>query len=173
MKREGKDSIVNNLVEELNNVSHLYVIDASGLNAAATTDLRKRCYKKQVKLSVVKNSLFKRALEQSNLELEELYDVLEGPTALMFSEVGNAPAKIIKDFIKIHKKPTIKGAYVEESIYLGENQLDTLCNIKSKEELIGDIVTLLQSPMKNVVSSLKSGNNILTGVLETLSEKSE
>ncbi|MEA3316432.1 MAG: 50S ribosomal protein L10 [Bacteroidota bacterium] len=174
MKREGKDSIINNLVEEINNTSHLYIADASGLDAAATTDLRGKCYKKQVKLMVVKNTLLKRALDKSNLEVEELYDVLKGPTALMFSEVGNAPAKIIKDFTnKDRKKPLIKGAYVEESIYVGENLLDTLASIKSKEELIGDIVTLLQSPMKNVVSSLKSGNNILTGVLETLSEKSE
>ncbi len=173
MKREEKDSIINNLVEELNNVNHLYITDASGLDAAATTDLRRKCNKKQVKLMVVKNTLLKRALKQSNLEVEELYDVLTGPTALMFAEVGNVPARLIKDFNKEHGKPILKGAFVEEAIYVGEDQLETLSNIKSKEELIGDIVTLLQSPMNNVISALKSGNKILTGVLETLSEKSE
>ena len=122
---------------------------------------------------VVKNTLLKRALEKTEYQVDELYDVLKGPTAIMFTETGNAPAKLIKEFRKKFEKPILKGAYVEESVYIGDDQLGSLVDIKSKEELLGDIIGLLQSPVKNVISQLKSGNNILAGVLETLADKKE
>jgi len=173
MKREEKEIIVNNLVEQLNNSTHFYLTDTSELNAESTSLLRRKCFENNIQMLVVKNTLLKRALEQSEFELEELYDVLKGPTAIMFTETGNVPAKMIKEFRKKFEKPIIKAAYVEESVYSGGDLLETLVNVKSKEELLGDLIGLLQSPMKNVISQLNSGSNTLTGVLETLSNKSE
>ena len=173
MKREEKDIIVNNLVDQLNNATHFYLADASELNAETTSLLRRKCFESNIKMLVVKNTLLKRALEKSDYEVEELYKVLEGPTAIMFTETGNAPAKLIKEFRKANAKPLLKGAYVEESVYVGDDQLDALINVKSKDELLGDLIALLQSPMRTVISQLKSGNNILAGVMETLSDKKE
>ncbi|HSH52201.1 MAG TPA: 50S ribosomal protein L10 [Bacteroidales bacterium] len=173
MKREEKEIIVNNLVEQLNNSTHFYVTDASELDAESTSLLRRKCFENNIQMLVVKNTLLKRALDQSEFQVDELYDVLKGPTAIMFTETGNVPAKMIKEFRKKFEKPIIKAAYVEESVYLGNDLLETLVNVKSKEELLGDVIGLLQSPMKNVISQLKSGGNTLTGVLETLSNKSE
>jgi len=171
MKREEKDIIVNNLVDQLKGNPHFYLTDTSELDAAATSLLRRKCFESNIKMIVVKNTLLKRALEQTEYEVEELYSTLKGTTAIMFTETGNAPAKMIKEFRKKFEKPLIKAAYVEQSVYIGDNQLENLVNIKSKEELIGDIIGLLQSPMKTVVSQLKSGGNILAGVVKTLSEK--
>lgn len=173
MKREEKDIIVNNLVDQLKESSHFYLTDASELNAETTSLLRRRCFESDIKMVVVKNTLLKRALEQAESEVDELYDVLKGSTAIMFTETGNAPAKVIKEFRKKFEKPIIKAAYVEESIYIGDDQLDNLVNVKSKDELLGDLIGLLQSPIKTVMSQLQSGGNTLTGVLETLSNKSE
>ncbi|OFX83166.1 MAG: 50S ribosomal protein L10 [Bacteroidetes bacterium GWF2_33_16] len=173
MKREEKDIIVNDLVDQLNNATHFYLADASELNAERTSLLRRKCFESNIKMLVVKNTLLKRALEKSDYEVEELYKVLEGPTAIMFTETGNAPAKLLKEFRKTNAKPILKGAYVEESVYVGDDQLEALVNVKSKEELLGDLIALLQSPMRTVISQLKSGNNILAGVLETLSDKKE
>ncbi len=173
MKREEKDIIVNNLVDQLNGSPHFYLTDTSELNAEATGLLRRKCFESKIKMVVVKNTLLKRALDKTDYNVEELYDVLKGSTAIMFTETGNTPAKVIKEFRKKFEKPLIKAAYVEESIYIGNDQLENLVNIKSKEELLGDIIGLLQSPMKTVISQLKSGNNILAGVLETLSDKKE
>lgn len=173
MKREEKDIIVNNLVDQLKESPHFYLTDASELNAEATSLLRRRCFESNIKMMVVKNTLLKRALEQTESEVDELYDVLKGSTAIMFTETGNAPAKVIKEFRKKFEKPIIKAAYVEESIYIGDDQLENLVNVKSKEELLGDLIGLLQSPVKTVMSQLQSGGNTLTGVLETLSNKSE
>lgn len=173
MKREEKDIIVNNLVDQLKESPHFYLTDASELNAEATSLLRRRCFESNIKMLVVKNTLLKRALEQTESEVDELYDVLKGSTAIMFTETGNAPAKVIKEFRKKFEKPIIKAAYVEESIYIGDDQLENLVNVKSKEELLGDLIGLLQSPVKTVMSQLQSGGNTLTGVLETLSNKSE
>lgn len=173
MKREEKDIIVNNLVDQLNNATHFYLADASELNAETTSLLRRKCFESNIKMLVVKNTLLKRALEKSEYKVEELYKVLEGPTAVLFTETGNAPAKLIKEFRKTNDKPILKGAYVEESVYVGDDQLDALVNVKSKEELLGDLIALLQSPMKTVISQLKSGNNILAGVMETLSDRKE
>ena len=172
MKKEDKNLIIEQIVNSLNEYSHFYLTDAAGLTADLTSDLRRACFKNEIKFVVVKNTLLKRALEQKG-DFSQLYSLLEGPTALMLSNTGNAPAKLLKEFAKGNKvgKPVLKGAYVEESFYVGADQLDALVSIKSKNELIGDIVTLLQSPAKNVISSLQSGGSTLHGVLKTLSEK--
>jgi large subunit ribosomal protein L10 len=171
MKREDKAKLIDSLTEQINTTSHFYLADIAGLDAVDSSALRRECFKQDIKLQVVKNTLLKKALEKSEKDASELYSVLAENTSIMFSEVGNVPAKLIKKFRKDHKKPVLKAAYVEESCYIGEDQLDNLVNIKSKEELIADIIALLQSPIKNVVSSLQSGGQTLVGVLETLSNK--
>jgi large subunit ribosomal protein L10 len=171
MRKEQKIQIIDSLTEEINASNHFYLTDISEMNAEDTSALRRACFEKDIKLVVVKNTLLKIALEKAEGEFEGLNDVLKGSTSLMLTETGNLPAKLIKEFRKENDKPILKAAYVEESIYVGDNELDALSTIKSKEELIGDIVALLQSPIKNVVSSLESGKNILAGVVKTLSEK--
>ncbi len=171
MRREEKSDIINSLAETLKEYSHFYLTDTAQLNAADTSDLRRKCFENQIKLVVVKNTLLKRALEQAGLEYGELVSVLKGSTAVMFSNNGNTPAKLIKEFRKSHPKPLLKGAYIEESVYVGDNLLDTLVALKSREELIADIIMLLQSPAKNVISALQSGGSKIHGVLETLSKK--
>ncbi|MCF8361563.1 MAG: 50S ribosomal protein L10 [Prolixibacteraceae bacterium] len=174
MKRSEKQAIIDNLIQEINSYSHFYLTDISDLNAVKTSQLRHNCFQKEVKLIVVKNTLLKRALDASGKEADELLDALKGNTAMMFCNTGNVPAKLIKDFRKKNPKlerPVLKAAYVEESVYMGEETLETLVTIKSKEELIGDVVALLQSPAKNVVSALQSSGQTLTGILQTLSEK--
>ncbi|MCK7534510.1 MAG: 50S ribosomal protein L10 [Marinilabiliales bacterium] len=171
MRRDEKTDIINSLADTLKEYSHFYLTDTAQLNAADTSDLRRKCFENQIRLVVVKNTLLKRALEQAGLECGELFPVLKGSTAVMFSNNGNTPAKMIKEFRKSHPKPLIKGAYIEESVYVGENLLETLVALKSREELIGDIIMLLQSPAKNVISALQSGGSTIHGVLETLSKK--
>ncbi|MDQ2178235.1 MULTISPECIES: 50S ribosomal protein L10 [Marinifilum] len=171
MKKEQKIQIIDSLTEEINASNHFYLTDISEMNAEDTSALRRACFEKDIKLVVVKNTLLKIALEKAEGEFEGLDNVLKGATSLMLTETGNLPAKLIKEFRKEHDKPILKAAYVEESLYIGDNELEALTTIKSKEELIGDIVALLQSPIKNVVSSLESGKNILAGVVKTLSEK--
>lgn len=172
MKKEEKDLLINSLEEILSSNPHIYLTDISGLDAESTSNLRRLAFKKGIKMVVVKNSLLKKAMEKSNKDLEPLFEVLKGGTSLMLSEVGNAPAKMIKEFRKKSDKPILKGAYVEESIYIGDNELDMLVAIKSKDELIGDLIALLQSPAKNVISALSSGGDTLAGVVKTLSERS-
>jgi len=145
--------------------------DISGLDAVQTFALRRACFKANIKLSVVKNTLLAKAMEASEKDFGDLQDVLKGNTSLMFSEVGNAPAKLIKDFRKKSEKPVLKGAFIEEAIYIGDDQISVLESIKSKEELIGDVIALLQSPAKNVISALQSGGSNLSGILKTLSER--
>ena len=171
MRRDEKTVIIESLAEKLKEYSHFYLTDTAQLNAADTSDLRRKCFNSDIKLIVVKNTLLKRALEQTGVNFEELFPVLEGTTSIMFSNTGNGPAKLIKEFRKRHDKPVLKGAYVQESIYVGENTLDSLVSVKTKHELIGDIIMLLQSPAKNVVSALQSGGTTIHGVLETLSKK--
>lgn len=171
MKREEKNVVIENLAEQLKEYSHFYLADITALNAADTSALRRKCFENDIKLVVVKNTLLKKALEKSDANFEELYPVLEGATSVMFTNSGNVPAKVIKEFRKKHDKPILKGAYVQESIYVGDNMLDALVAIKTKEELIGDIIMLLQSPAKNVVSALQSGAHTIHGVLETLSKR--
>ena len=171
MKSTEKQVIIDSLKNQIDSYSHFYLTDISGLNAADTSDLRRLCFKQDVKLVVAKNTLLRKALEVSGKNAEELYGALKGNTSVMFSETANVPAKLIKDFSKKRKRPLLKAAYVEESIYVGENQLDALISVKSKNELIADVVALLQSPMKTVVSQLQSGGNIIHGVLKTLKER--
>jgi large subunit ribosomal protein L10 len=171
MRREEKNAIIESLAERLKEYSHFYLTDTADLNAADTSSLRRKCFENGVKLIVVKNTLLKRALEQSGINFEELYPVLKGTTSVMFTNSGNSPAKLIKEFRKGHDKPVLKAAYVQESIYVGDNILEALISIKTKEELVGDIILILQSPAKNVISALLSGGNKLHGVLETLSKK--
>ncbi|OFX55440.1 MAG: 50S ribosomal protein L10 [Bacteroidetes bacterium GWB2_41_8] len=171
MKRSEKYEIISNLTEQINSSPHFYLTDIESLNAERTSALRRLCNKQNVELVVVKNTLLRLALEASNKDAKELYDVLNGNTSVMFCENANIPAKLIKDFKKKNKKPILKGAYVQESVYIGEDQLDVLVSIKSKNELIGEVIGLLQSPMKNVIGALQSGGNTIHGVLKTLSEK--
>ena len=171
MNREEKNAIVDSLTEIIGQYNHFYLTDTAQLNAADTSALRRACFEKDIIMIVVKNTLLKRALEKSEKNLDELYEVLKGSTSIMLSDTGNIPARLIKDFRKKHDKPVLKGAFVEESVYLGDDLLDSLVAIKSKDELLGDLVSLLQSPMKNVMSALQSGSNIIHGVLDTLSEK--
>jgi len=171
MTREEKSQVIEALTTQLTEGNIIYLADISGLNALDTSNLRRACFKANIKLAVVKNTLLEKAMEKSDKDFGELPSVLKGNTSLMFSDIGNAPAKLIKEFRKKSKLPLLKGAYVEQAIYVGDDQLDSLVNIKSKEELIGDIITLLQSPAKNVISALQSGGNKLSGILKTLSEK--
>ena len=171
MRREEKNAIIDSLAEKLKEYNHFYLTDTAQLNAADTSDLRRKCFENDIKLIVVKNTLLKRALEMSEGNFEELYQVLKGTTSIMFAQTGNGPARIIKDFRKKHDKPVLKGAYVQESVFIGDKMLDTLISVKTKQELIGDIILLLQSPARNVVSALQSGGNKIHGVLETLSKK--
>ncbi|MEA4982438.1 MAG: 50S ribosomal protein L10 [Paludibacter sp.] len=173
MKKEDKSAIIKQLESTIQSYAHFYLADIAGLNAAETSNLRRTCNKQDIKLLVVKNTLLRKALENTNTDFSELYDILKGETSLMLSNNNNAPAKLIKDFSKASKskKPILKAAYVEESFYIGENQLETLISIKSKNELIGEIIGLLQSPAKNVVSALQSGGSTIHGVLKTLSER--
>jgi large subunit ribosomal protein L10 len=171
MTREEKATVIQDLTTQLSENATIYLADISGMNAAATSDLRRACFKANIKLAVVKNTLLAKAMEASEKEFGELPEVLKGNTSLMFSEVGNAPAKLIKTFRKKSEKPLLKGAFVEEAIYIGDENLDALVSIKSKEEMIGEVIGLLQSPAKNVISGLKSGGGKLAGILKTLSEK--
>jgi large subunit ribosomal protein L10 len=174
MRREDKNVLIDKLTEQINQYPHFYLTDISDLDAAVTSKLRRKCFEKQIKLVVVKNTLLKKALERSGkFDFSPLYNTLNGSTSVMFAENSNIPAKLIKEFMKEHPKPLLKAAFVEESIYVGENQLDTLITLKSKNELIADVVALLQSPARNVISSLQSGRNILAGVVKTLSEREQ
>ena len=171
MTREEKATVIDNLTAQLGDNSTIYLADISGLDAGTTSDLRRACFKSNIRLSVVKNTLLAKAMEASEKDFGELQEVLVGNTSLMFAETGNAPAKLIKNFRKKAKRPILKGAFIEEAIFVGDDKLETLVGIKSKEEVIGDIIGLLQSPVKNVISGLKSGGSTLSGILKTLSEK--
>ena len=171
MTRQEKSQVIEELTAQLADNANIYLADISGLNAGLTSDLRRACFKANVKLAVVKNTLLEKAMEASDKEFGELPSVLKGNTSVMYSETGNAPAKVIKAFRKKAEKPLLKGAFIEEAVYIGDEQLDMLVDIKSKEELIGEIVGLLQSPAKNVVSALKSSGGKLAGIIKTLSEK--
>jgi len=173
MKKEEKTQLIDSLVDQLKSANTFYLADISNLNADTTSRLRRICFKRNVQLQVVKNTLLKKAMEKTGKSFEEFYPILIGSTSILFSEVANDPAKLIKDFRRTSPKPILKGAYVEETIYLGDDQLNTLVNIKSKSELIGELIGLLQSPLFNVISALQSGGNKLSGIVKTLSEKSE
>ncbi|MDR1623840.1 MAG: 50S ribosomal protein L10 [Tannerellaceae bacterium] len=176
MKKEDKSKIIEQLTATIKAYPHFYLTDTESLNAEKTNALRRECYKKEVKLVVVKNTLLKKALENLEEDYSPLYTALKGNTAIMFSHVANVPAHLIKDFTKTSKnkenvKPQLKAAYVQESFYIGAENLEVLVNIKSKNELIGDVISLLQSPAKNVISALQSSGQTILGVLKTLEEK--
>lgn len=171
MRKEDKAVLIDQLVETLKSYSHFYLVDIEGLNAEKTSALRRLCFEKEIKLMVVKNTLIKKAIATVDGELSGLDSAFAGNTAVMFANVGNAPAKVIKEFATQNEKPVLKGAYVENSVY-GAGSLEELVSIKSKEELIADVIALLQSPAKNVISALQgAAGNKIHGVLETLSKK--
>ena len=171
MTREEKSQVIEELTAQLSENANIYLADISGLDAGTTSNLRRACFKANVKLAVVKNTLLEKAMSASEREFGELPSILKGNTSVMYSETGNAPAKVIKAFRKKSDKPLLKGAFIEETIYLGDDQLDMLVDIKSREELIGEIIGLLQSPAKTVVSALQSSGGKLSGILKTLSQK--
>ena len=171
MTKEEKSKAIEELTAQLAGSNVVYVADISGLNAAVTSDLRRACFKAGIKLEVVKNTLLAKAMESSDNNYGELPTILKGNTSILISDNGNAPAKIIKEFRKRSDKPVLKGAYIHEAVFIGDNQLDALVSLKSKDEVIGEIIGLLQSPAKNVVSALKSGGGKIAGILKTLSEK--
>ena len=172
MTREEKNKEIEVLTEALKGTDVVYLADIAGLDAEQTSTLRRMCFKNQVSLSVVKNTLLKKAMEKSGKDFEGLFDTLKGNTSIMISEKGNAPAKLIQDLRKKkQEKPLLKGAYIEESIYVGDENLEALASLKSKDELVADVVALLQSPAKNVVSALQSGKNTIGGLIKALEER--
>ena len=171
MNKQDKVKVVEELKSQLANYKSIYLTDIAGLDAVQTSKLRRECFNSDVKLSVVKNTFLERAMSESDNEFGELKDLLKGNTTIMLSKVGNSPAKVIKKFRKDGDKPILKGAFVDEAIYVGDNHIEALFNLKSKEEVIGEIITLLQSPAKNVISALKSSSGKIAGLVKTLSEK--
>lgn len=172
MTREEKAKYVEDLTAELKEAGIFYLANTSDLTVETINALRRKCFQNNIKLKVVKNTLLSRAMDNvEDKDYGELKGVLSGPTSVMFAEVGNAPAKVIKEFRKKNEKPILKGAYLEEAVYIGDDQLNFLSEIKSKDELIGEIVSLLQSPAKNVVSGLKGQGGKIAGILKTLSER--
>ena len=172
MTKDQKAVVIDNLVAQLNEYPHFYVTDIEALNAEQTAALRRKCFESDIKLVVVKNTLLGKALEKVNKADADLLKVLEGPTSVMFANTGKAPAVLIKEFRKKCEKPILKAANVEGCLYVGDDQLETLCNIKSREELIGDIVALLQSPAKNVISALRANaGEKIAGLVKTLEER--
>jgi large subunit ribosomal protein L10 len=172
MTRTEKDQLIDELVQMLTEKNVVYLTDASGLDSEATTSLRRECFKKDINVRVVKNTLLRKAMERTEgREYTDLYEVLKGQTALLVGDVGNAPARVLKEFRKKHDMPVLKGAYVEEATYLGDNNLEALTNLKSREELVAEVIALLQSPMKTVVGSLNSGGTTLSGLVKALQER--
>ena len=172
MKKEVKDTIIVELGEKLKEFAHFYLVDVHGLNATQTSDLRRKCFKSEIQMVVVKNKLLHKAFEASEIDFEPLYATLKGSTAVLFCNTANVPAKLLKTYQK-EGVPVLKGAYAEEGIFVGADKLEELVALKSKDEVIADIVALLQSPAKNVVSALQSGANTIHGVLKTLGERPE
>ena len=172
MKKEVKDTIIAELGEKLKNFPHFYLVDVTGLNAEATSSLRRKCFKSEINMVVVKNTLLHKAFEASDVDFEPLYGSLKGNTAVMFAHTANVPAKLLKEYKK-EAIPALKAAYVEETLFIGADKLEELAALKSKNEVIADVVALLQSPAKNVVSALQSGAGTIHGVLKTLGARAE
>src|SRR5690606_29249841 len=171
MKREEKQEIVKALAEQIKSYGNFYITDTADLTVAKINGIRRKCFDKGIAIQVAKNTLIKKALIEAGVDSEELLAVLKGSSTLLFSETGNAPAKLIKELRKSGDKPVLKGAYIDASVFVGDNQIDALANLKSKNELIGEIIGLLQSPAKNVISGLQSGGNTLAGLVKTLQER--
>lgn len=172
MNKDQKAQYIEDLAAELSNANIFYLADTAELSVETINQLRRRCFQAGISLRVVKNTLLEKAMERvEGRNYGQLPEVLGGPTSIMFAEVGNAPAKLIKEFRKKSDKPLLKGAYIEEAVFIGDNQLDALEAIKSREELIGDIIGLLQSPAKNVISGLTGAGSKIAGLLKTLEER--
>lgn len=171
MKKEEKHEIVLDLKEKLTAHNNFYITDTSNLTVAQVNVIRRKCFEKGIKMQVAKNTLIRKAMEATGNDYSELFGSLKGTSAIMFSEVGNAPAKLIKEVRKNGDKPALKAAYIDSAIFIGDNQLEALIQLKSKEELIGDVIALLQSPAKNVISGLKASGGKLAGILKTLEER--
>jgi large subunit ribosomal protein L10 len=175
MTREKKTEAIEELSNQFKDAKYFYLTDTSALTVEVTNNLRRACFEKGIELKVVKNTLIRKALEraatENNEDYSELYGSLKGFSALMFTDTGNVPAKLIKDFRKEHDKPVLKAAFIDSSVYVGDEQIDTLTQIRSKEELIGDVIALLESPIKNLVGALQSGGNTISGLLKALEER--
>ena len=172
MRKEDKGIIIAQLGETLKEYPHFYLVDATGMDAAKTAQMRKKCFQSEIKMIIVKNTLLHKAFEAAEIDYTPLYETLKGTTAVLFTNVANAPAKLLKEYAK-EGIPALKAAYAEEGFYVGADQLEALTAIKSKNEVIAEIVALLQSPAKNVISALQSGGNTIHGVLKTLGERPE
>jgi large subunit ribosomal protein L10 len=171
MTREEKAAVIDGLTEKLASAQYVYVADSSGLTVENVNKLRRLCFQRGVEFTVVKNTLLRKAMERTEKGFDGLYDHIKGPSALMIHEVGNVPAILIKEFRKDNPKPVLKGAFIDSAIYVGDDQIDALVKLKSKAELIGDIVFTLQSPARNVISALQSGGNKLAGIVKTLESR--
>jgi large subunit ribosomal protein L10 len=171
MNKEEKYDLVLALTEQMKEFGNFYITDTSNLTVAKVNDIRRQCFESDITMQVTKNSLIKKAMDNIEGDFAPLYDVLKGSSSILFSKSATAPAKLIKKLRKKGDKPVLKAAYIDASLFIGDNQLDTLINLKSKEQLIGEVIGLLQSPAKNVVSALQSGGNILAGLVKTLEER--
>ena len=171
MNKEEKYELVAALTEQMKEYGNFYITDTSNLTVAKINAIRRKCFENDIPMQVAKNSLIKKAMEARGGDFSPIYDVLKGSSSILFSKSATAPAKLIKQLRKKGEKPILKAAYIDSSIFVGDNQLDTLISLKSKEQLIGEIIGLLQSPAKNVISALQSGGNILAGVVKTLQER--
>ena len=171
MKKEEKHEVVLALTETIAEYGNFYITDTANLSVAKINDIRRKCFDNDIKMQVAKNKLIRKAMEASEGDYSEMFDVLKGSSSILFSKSANAPAKLIKQLRKTGDKPILKAAYIDSSVFIGDNQLDALVNLKSKEELVADIISLLQSPAKNVISALMSGGNKLAGIVKTLQER--
>ena len=173
MNRAQKQEVINGLTTQFADGKPFYLTDASGMTVADVNDLRRVCHAKGIQLKVAKNTLIEKAFEATEVDYSEIKELLKGPTAIMFTETANLPAKLIKEFRKDKEKPILKGAYIDSSVYVGDDMLDALSKLKSKEELVGEVILLLQSPIKNVISALQSGGSTIAGLVKTLEERAE
>ncbi|MDB5120243.1 MAG: ribosomal protein [Sphingobacteriales bacterium] len=171
MNREEKQEFVVALTEQIQEYGNFYITDTADLSVAKINNIRRKCFESDIKIQVAKNTLIRKAMEAAGGDYTEMYDVLKGASSIMFSKTANAPAKLIKQLRKAGEKPILKAAYIDTAIFIGDSQLDALVNLKSKEELVADIIALLQSPAKNVISGLQSGGNKLAGIVKTLQER--
>lgn len=171
MRKEEKHEVVLALTETIAEYGNFYITDTANLSVAKVNDIRRKCFENGIKMQVAKNKLIRKAMEASEGDFSEIFDVLKGSSSILFSKTANAPAKLIKQLRKLGDKPVLKAAYIDSAVFIGDNQLDALVNLKSKEELVADIIALLQSPAKNVISGLQSGGNKLAGIVKTLQER--
>ncbi|SKB28032.1 50S ribosomal protein L10 [Daejeonella lutea] len=171
MRKEEKHDVVLALTETIAEYGNFYITDTANLSVAKVNDIRRKCFDNGIKMQVAKNTLIRKAMEASQGDYSEIFDVLKGSSSILFSKSANAPAKLIKQLRKTGDKPVLKAAYIDSAVFIGDNQLDALVNLKSKEQLVADIIALLQSPAKNVISGLQSGGNKLAGIVKTLQER--